>query len=427
MNGSIGVVGLGYVGLPLAKAFGEKYDTVGFDINPSRIDALQQGIDHTGEVGADELRRSRIRFTTDPASLGDCGFVVVAVPTPIDHAKKPNLTPLVRASELVGSHLRKGTVVVYESTVYPGATEEVCVPILEKTSGLKAGVDFKVGYSPERINPGDKSHTFKTITKVVSGQDEESLELIADMYGSVVDAGVYKARSIKIAEAAKVIENTQRDINIALMNELAIIFERLGIDTTEVLEASSTKWNFLNFKPGLVGGHCIGVDPYYLTYKAESVGYHPEVILAGRRINDRMGQYVATTLVKQMILKGIPVQGSKVAVLGLTFKENVPDIRNTKVVDILKELSDFGVEVSVIDPWVNPDEARSEYGVELKSAESECYSHDAVIVAVPHRSFIDGGWNGIVSLLRNSRGIVIDVKSVLSSDGCPKNVTLRRL
>lgn len=427
MSASIGVVGLGYVGLPLAKAFGEKYDTVGFDINRQRIESLQQGIDHTGEVDPDELRSTRIRYTTDPALLSDCRYIVVAVPTPIDEAKKPDLNPLVRASELVGSHLRKGAIVVYESTVYPGATEEVCVPILEKCSGLKAGDDFKVGYSPERINPGDKNHTFKTITKVVSGQDEESLDLIADLYGSVVDAGIYRARSIKIAEAAKVIENTQRDINIALMNELAIIFERLGIDTTEVLEASSTKWNFLNFTPGLVGGHCIGVDPYYLTFKAESVGYHPEVILAGRRINDRMGQYVATTLVKQMILKGIPVQGSKVAVLGLTFKENVPDIRNTKVIDIIKELHDFGVEVSVIDPLANPEEAQREYGISLRTPESECYSNDAVIVAVPHRSFTENGWNGIMSLLRNSRGIVIDVKSVLSADGCPKNITLRRL
>ncbi|WP_256758991.1 nucleotide sugar dehydrogenase [Cohnella sp. WQ 127256] len=427
MNETIGVVGLGYVGLPLANAFGEKYTTIGFDTNEQRVNALIQGIDHTGEVGLAELRASRIQFTTDPTRLEECRFIVVAVPTPIDHAKKPNLTPLIKASETVGNHLRKGTVVVYESTVYPGTTEEICIPILERHSGLIAGKDFKIGYSPERINPGDKQHTFKTITKVVSGQDEESLELIADVYGSVVDAGIFRASSIKVAEAAKVIENTQRDINIALMNELAIIFERLGIDTTEVLEASSTKWNFLNFKPGLVGGHCIGVDPYYLTYKAESVGYHPEVILAGRRVNDRMGQYVATTLVKQMILRDIPVQGSKVAVLGLTFKENVPDIRNTKVIDIIKELKDYGVEVNVIDPFANAEEAMQEYGIQLKTMESVYCSNDAVIVAVPHNEFVSMGWNGIVSLLRNTHGIVIDVKSTLKVDGCPKNITLRRL
>jgi UDP-N-acetyl-D-galactosamine dehydrogenase len=383
-------------------------------------------MDSTGEVSREDLSKASIDFTTDETRLQECDFIIVAVPTPIDHAKKPDLGPLISASQTVGRNLRKGSILVYESTVYPGTTEEICIPVLEKHSGLVAGTDFFVGYSPERINPGDKNHTFKKIVKVVSGQNEQTLNVIADMYGMVVDAGVYRAPSIKVAEAAKVIENTQRDLNIALMNELAIIFDRLDIDTSEVLRAAGTKWNFLSFTPGLVGGHCIGVDPYYLTYKAESVGYHPQVILAGRRINDGMGQFIVTSLVKQMILSGIPVQEALVTVMGVTFKENVPDIRNSKIVDIVRELQDFGIRVQLCDPLADPEEVQHEYGLSVVPAE-RLEESDVILLAVPHQDFAVSGWNRITSMLRDGRGIVFDVKSVLEVAACPENVTYCRL
>lgn len=422
----IGVIGLGYVGLPLAVAFAEKFPVVGFDVNPKRVESLRQGIDATGEVGYEELRKVKIEYTSDEALLESCNFFIITVPTPVDRTNRPDFTFLIRASETVGRRVKHGGIVVYESTVYPGATEEVCVPVIENTSGLKCGVDFFVGYSPERINPGDKEHTFKKIKKVVSGQNEKVLSVIADVYSSVVEAGIYRASSIKVAEAAKVIENTQRDLNIALMNELAIIFGKLGIDTNEVLDAAGTKWNFLPFKPGLVGGHCIGVDPYYLTYKAESVGHHPEVILAGRRINDRMGQYVATSLVKQMILKGITIQGSVVTVAGITFKENVSDIRNSKVIDIVRELEDFGIHVQAIDPLADPDDVEKVYGLKLFH-EDELTPADGVVFAVPHRVYVDRGWEFISSLLRDNGGVVADVKGVLDRCSVPSGIHLWRL
>jgi UDP-N-acetyl-D-glucosamine/UDP-N-acetyl-D-galactosamine dehydrogenase len=426
MNRKIAVVGLGYVGLPVAVAFGKKGRIIGFDINEHRINTLKQGIDYTKEVESQDLLEADIDFTNDPSRLREADFIIVAVPTPITETKQPDLTPLIKASETVGSNLQKGAIVVYESTVYPGATEEVCVPVLEKASGLKAGVDFFVGYSPERINPGDKEHTFTKITKVVSGQNDEVLEIIAGVYGSVVEAGVYRASSIKVAEAAKVIENTQRDLNIALMNELAIIFDKLGIDTAEVLEAAGTKWNFLPFTPGLVGGHCIGVDPYYLTHKAESVGYHPEVILAGRRINDNMGKFIATSLVKQMIHKNMPIQGARVTVLGLTFKENVPDLRNSKVIDVIRELQEFGVEVQVTDALADKDEAVREYGIELIDYD-KLVPADAVVLAVPHDEYVERGWEQFDRLLKHGKGIVVDIKSKLEKETCPANITLWRL
>lgn len=426
MNRKIAVVGLGYVGLPVAVAFGKKGRIIGFDINEHRINTLKQGIDYTKEVESQDLLEADIDFTNDPSRLREADFIIVAVPTPITETKQPDLTPLIKASETVGSNLQKGAIVVYESTVYPGATEEVCVPVLEKASGLKAGVDFFVGYSPERINPGDKEHTFTKITKVVSGQNDEVLEIIAGVYGSVVEEGVYRASSIKVAEAAKVIENTQRDLNIALMNELAIIFDKLGIDTAEVLEAAGTKWNFLPFTPGLVGGHCIGVDPYYLTYKAESVGYHPEVILAGRRINDNMGKFIAISLVKQMIHKNMPIQGARVTILGLTFKENVPDLRNSKVIDVIRELQEFGVEVQVTDALADKDEAVREYGIKLVDYD-KLVPADAVVLAVPHDEYMEKGWEQFDRLLKHCKGIVVDIKSKLEKETCPKNITLWRL
>src|SRR5699024_59903 len=345
MNRKIAVVGLGYVGLPVAVAFGKQQKVVGFDINKTRINELKNGYDRTNEVNDEDLKKSNIKFTNEPEELSKADFIIVAVPTPINKNNQPDLTPLIKASETVGKALTQDTIVVYESTVYPGATEEDCVPVLEKFSGLTNGSDFFVGYSPERINPGDKVHTLETITKVVSGQTPEVLEVVAEVYSMVVKAGVHKASSIKVAEAAKVIENTQRDVNIALMNEIAIIFDKVGIDTSEVLDASGTKWNFLNFKPGLVGGHCIGVDPYYLTHKAQELGHHPEVILAGRRINDNMSKYVASNIIKELLKKGIEVQGMTINLLGLTFKENCPDLRNTKVIDIVRELEDYGMNV----------------------------------------------------------------------------------
>lgn len=426
MKRKISVVGLGYVGLPVAVAFGKNQNIVGFDINEERISSLISGIDYTNEITNKELRETSITFTSDPSKLKQTDFIIVAVPTPINEHNQPDLTPLIRATETVGKNLSKGSIVVFESTVYPGATEEVCVPVLEKFSGLINGEDFFVGYSPERINPGDKEHTFTTITKVVSAQTSEILEIVAEIYSSVVKAGVHKASSIKVAEAAKVIENTQRDVNIALMNELALIFDRLDIDTTEVLAAAGTKWNFLKFSPGLVGGHCIGVDPYYLTHKAQAVGYQPDVILAGRRINDDLGKYIARTLVKKLIKQGISVQGAKVTILGLTFKENVPDLRNTKVIDVIKELKEYDVEVQVTDAKAESKEALKEYGIPLISLE-KLEPADAVVLAVPHSEYIARGWELVNSLLKDQTGVVVDIKSSLNKSAKSKLVDLWRL
>lgn len=426
MNRKIGVVGLGYVGLPVAVAFGKEHNIVGFDINEGRISSLIGGTDYTNEVTDKELTETSIEFTYDPSRLKETDFMIVAVPTPINEHNQPDLTPLVKASETVGKNLSKGTIVVFESTVYPGATEEICVPVLEKFSGLKCGEDFFVGYSPERINPGDKEHTFTTITKVVAGQTPEILEIVADTYASVVKAGVHKASSIKVAEAAKVIENTQRDVNIALMNELALIFDLLDIDTAEVLAAAGTKWNFLNFSPGLVGGHCIGVDPYYLTHKAQAVGYQPDVILAGRRINDELGKYIARTLVKKLIKQGTPVQGAKVTMLGLTFKENVPDLRNSKVIDVIRELQEYDIDVQITDAEAGAKEAEHEYGVKLVPFD-ELEKADAVVLAVPHSSYVEKGWSNVQSLLKDNKGIVVDVKSILPLNEKPEEISLWRL
>lgn len=383
---AVAVVGLGYVGLPLAVSFARKFKVIGFDISEPRVAELKSGLDHTREVSAADLTAAAIDFTTDPARLAEAAVVIVAVPTPVDKHHNPDLTPVLAASRTVGRNLSPGAVVVYESTVYPGVTNEECRPILEAESGLKCGTGFTLGYSPERINPGDKVHTFENIVKVVSGSDEPTAKLLEQLYGAVVRAGIHRVSSIEAAEAAKVIENTQRDLNIALMNELAMIFDRLSLDTREVLEAAGSKWNFLPFTPGLVGGHCIGVDPYYLTYKAQELGYNPQVILAGRRVNDGMGKYVAESLVKQLIKSGFRVNGAKVGVFGLTFKENVPDLRNTRVVDIVAELSDFGLEVLVHDPEADGAEAVREYGLTLHSLE-EMQELDAVVLAVAHDAF----------------------------------------
>ncbi|KIH77155.1 hypothetical protein GFER_06500 [Geoalkalibacter ferrihydriticus DSM 17813] len=411
---AIALVGLGYVGLPLAAAFGRQAEVIGLDISRKKIEELRCGIDSTGELSAEQLAATRIDYTDDPTRLSEARFIIVTVPTPIDEHRKPDLTPLISSSTAIGRHLAPGTIVVYESTVYPGLTEEVCLPILEKESGLKCGIDFKLGYSPERINPGDKVHTVEKIVKVVAGQDAETLDTVAQVYEMVISAGVHRASSIKVAEAAKVIENTQRDLNIALMNELAIIFNRLGIPTRDVLEAAGTKWNFLKFTPGLVGGHCIGVDPYYLTHKAEAVGYHPQVILAGRRINDGMGKYVAEMTVKKIIQADKAVKNARVLVLGLTFKEDVPDIRNTKVVDIVRELQEYGINVMIHDPMAAPEEARHEYGLDLIPL-SEAGALDAVIWAVSHECFRDLTPQKLKEMTGNGngRGVIIDVKSVL--------------
>ncbi|HUQ27158.1 MAG TPA: nucleotide sugar dehydrogenase [Usitatibacter sp.] len=383
------VVGLGYVGLPVAVEFGKQRPTIGFDLATQKVERLKQFNDATGEVSSEELQRARmLSVTADPHHIAKADYIIVAVPTPVNEARQPDFSPLESASELVGKHMKRGAIVVYESTVYPGATEEICVPILEKHSGMKWKQDFHVGYSPERINPGDKDHTFTKILKVVSGDDADTLEKVAALYSSVVKAGVYKASSLKVAEAAKVIENTQRDLNIAFVNELAIIFDRLGIDTHEVLQAAGTKWNFLKFQPGLVGGHCIGVDPYYLTHKAELSGYHPEVILAGRRINDGMGPYVARKCIQEMIHAGRNILGARVNVLGLTFKENCKDIRNSKVIDVVRELKEYGVQVFVHDPEADPAETKHEYGIELTSWE-DLPQADAVILAVAHKGFLE--------------------------------------
>ncbi|MGH6636692.1 MAG: nucleotide sugar dehydrogenase [Gammaproteobacteria bacterium] len=425
-NRKVSVIGLGYVGLPVAVAFGKRQRVVGFDIDPRRIEELRAGVDRTNEVTTAELRQSDIVFSFDPAELEGADFHIIAVPTPVDEANRPDLTPVLRASETVGKQLKPGDIVVYESTVYPGATEEDCVPVLEQHSGLRCGGDFFVGYSPERINPGDKEHSFETITKIVSGQNERILEIVAAVYESVVTAGVHRAPSIAVAEAAKVIENTQRDLNIALMNELSLIFSRMGIDTRDVLAAACTKWNFLPFEPGLVGGHCIGVDPYYLTHKATMLGYIPQVILAGRKINDEMGSFVAQQLVKQLICEGRKVKGSTVTVLGLTFKENVPDLRNTRVIDIVRELKDYQIDVQIVDPLADPAEARHEYGIDL-TPESELRAAHAVVFAVPHQAFLQRGWKGIGGLLAGGRGVVMDVKGRLPRERAPEGITLWRL
>ena len=417
---TVAVVGLGYVGLPLAVAFGCRFKTVGFDLSRPKIDAYRNGFDPTGEVERSELAAAKLlEVTDDPERLREADFVVIAVPTPVDDAHKPDLSPLVGASVSVGRNLKPGTIVVYESTVYPGATEEVCIPILERESGLVWKRDFFVGYSPERINPGDREHRLATITKVVSGDTPETLERVAAMYSAVVDAGVHRATSIKVAEAAKVIENTQRDLNIALVNELSLIFHRIGIDTHEVLEAAGTKWNFLPFRPGLVGGHCIGVDPYYLTYKAERLGYHPQVILAGRRINDGMGKYIAEQTVKQMIQHGVHVKGSHVIMLGLTFKENCPDLRNSKVIDVIRELTSYGVTVSVHDPVAKADEAQHEYGVTLADWDA-LPPADAVVAAVAHSAYRAPPFDGFTSKLKPG-GLVIDVKCQMDAAALRKD------
>ena len=406
----VAVVGLGYVGLPLAVEFGKKVRTIGFDLSASKIENYKKFIDPTGEVSTEQLQAARqLEVTTDPAMLAQADYVIVAVPTPVDIAHNPDFTPLIGASTTVGKNLKKGAIVIFESTVYPGATEEICIPLLEKHSGTKWLQDFHVGFSPERINPGDKEHTLTTILKVVSGDDAATLESVAQLYESVITAGVHRASSIKVAEAAKVIENTQRDLNIALMNELALIFDKIGIDTLEVLKAAGTKWNFLPFRPGLVGGHCIGVDPYYLTHKAEMVGYHPQVILAGRRINDGMAKFVAEKTVKSMISSGFQVKGAKVNVIGLTFKENCPDLRNSKVADIVHELQSYGVDVHVWDPLADAEEAQHEYGIKLERWE-DLPKADALVVAVPHKEVLAMSLADFQNKLNNG-GCFIDVKS----------------
>ncbi len=406
----VAVVGLGYVGLPLAVEFGKKYATVGFDLSEKKIAAYRNFLDPTGEVSQAELKAaSRLRVTTDAADLAEADFVIVAVPTPVDEAHRPDFGPLLEASEAVGKNLKRGATVVFESTVYPGATEEICVPVIEQYSGLQWRRDFFVGYSPERINPGDKEHSLTRITKIVSGDSPETLEKVAEVYGSIITAGVHRASSIKVAEAAKVIENTQRDLNIALINELALIFHKIGIDTTEVLEAAGTKWNFLQFRPGLVGGHCIGVDPYYLTHKADMLGYHPQVILAGRRINDGMGKYVADQTIKLMIQAGSSVKGAAVNVLGLTFKENCADLRNSRVIDVIRELTAFGARVHVHDPVADPDEAMHEYGLILTPWD-ELPRADAIVSAVAHRGLRERSVDELAAKLMPN-GVYVDVKS----------------
>ena len=408
----IGVVGLGYVGLPLAVEFGKKYPTVGFDVKDERIEELERGEDATLECSAEELAEAKkLTYTNDAAGLADCNLYVVTVPTPIGDSNRPLLTPLKSASETLGGVLKKGDVVVYESTVYPGATEEFCVPILERLSGLTMNADFFVGYSPERINPGDKQHRLPTILKVTSGSTPETADFVDSVYASIIPAGTHKASSIKVAEAAKVIENTQRDVNIALVNELAMIFERVGIDTEEVLEAAGTKWNFLPFRPGLVGGHCIGVDPYYLTYKAQQLGYHPQMILAGRQINDNLSLYVASRIIKKVLAKGIQPLDARALILGLAFKENCPDVRNTKVTDIAEELASYGVQVDICDPWVDADEARAEYGIDLVD-EPQKGAYDIVVIAVAHDQFRTLGTEGIRAFGKPS-SVLYDIKYVL--------------
>ena len=407
---TVAVVGLGYVGLPLAIEFGKYFDTVGFDVSKAKVARLQQHNDVTGEVERGDFDlATKLKITDDPKEIGKADMVVVAVPTPIDSARLPDFTPLVSASKIVGANMKKGATVIYESTVYPGATEDVCIPVLEENSGMKWKTDFNVGYSPERINPGDKQHRLPTIVKVVSGDNPETLEKLAKLYETVITAGVHRASSIKVAEAAKVIENTQRDLNIALMNELAIVFERLGIDTLEVLKAAGSKWNFLPFRPGLVGGHCIGVDPYYLTHKAQMLGYHPEVILAGRRINDNMGQFIAEQTVKMLARQGLQTAGQTVVVLGLTFKEDVPDLRNSKVIDVVRELEAYGINVLIHDPIADREEAHEEYGVELVDWD-KLPKANAIVAAVSHQAYQQQGLPALLDKLVD-KGVFIDVKS----------------
>ncbi|MAJ91695.1 MAG: GDP-mannose dehydrogenase [Legionellales bacterium] len=423
---NISVIGLGYVGLPVAVAFSQFGRVVAFDINKKRIDELNNSIDKTGEVESGELNTPNIFFTSDPAELSNANFHIVAVPTPINELKEPNLEPLLSASKIVGNILKKGDIVVYESTVYPGATENECANILEKESKLICGKDFFIGYSPERINPGDKNHTLKTIKKIVSAQDENTLDTVADIYSLVIDAGVYKASSIKVAEAAKVIENTQRDLNIALMNELAILFKTMDIDTHDVLEAAGTKWNFLPFEPGLVGGHCIGVDPYYLTFKSEQLGYTPQVILSGRVINDSMGKYIADKIIHELKRKDKKIQEVIVTILGFTFKENIPDIRNTRVIDIINEFNQHSISTQIYDPRANANDVRTEYQIELVDFQNIKKS-DVVILAVPHKELISRGWEFILNIMVASGGIVFDVKGVLNRSKKPNNIKLYRL
>jgi UDP-N-acetyl-D-glucosamine/UDP-N-acetyl-D-galactosamine dehydrogenase len=416
----IAVIGLGYVGLPVALSFGRKLATVGFDIRPRRVEELKRGHDETMEVTAEQLASAtKLEMTADPAKLSDCTFYIVAVPTPIDSNNRPDLGPMISASRTIGPHLKKGDIVVFESTVYPGVTEDICGPILDEKSGLQNGSDYFLGYSPERINPGDKEHTFEKIMKVVSGQGPEALERVAQVYGSVVTAGVHRAPSIKVAEAAKVIENTQRDLNIALMNELALIFDRMGIRTQDVLDAAGTKWNFLKFTPGLVGGHCIGVDPYYLTMKAEELGYLPEVILAGRRVNNNVAAFLAQKTVKYLTSMDVPLKKAKVGILGLTFKENVPDLRNSKIPDIIKELAEFGIDAMVHDPLGDPEEAHEEYKVHITPLE-KFQGLDALILAVSHKEYL-ADIDAIYARVRDG-GAVIDVKSVLPTKQPPRGI-----
>lgn len=413
----LALVGLGYVGMPIAVAFAKKLDVVGYDLNAEKIALYKSGVDPTNEVGNKVIKNTSVLFTADENDLDTAKFFIVAVPTPVNPDHTPDLTPVEGASHIVGRHLSPGSIVVYESTVYPGVTEDICIPILEQESGLTCGADFKVGYSPERINPGDKEHRLETITKIVSGMDEGSLDEIASVYELVIDAGVYRADSIKVAEAAKVIENSQRDINIAFMNELSIIFHKMGIDTKAVLEAAGTKWNFLNFSPGLVGGHCIGVDPYYLTHKAEQLGYHSQIILSGRRINDDMGKYVAENLVKRLIANSVPVKDAKVAVCGLTFKEDCPDIRNTKVVDIINELKEYGIDPLVYEPVANNEEIRAFYGLECVEKD-DLSDLDAIVVAVGHEAFLSAGVDSWKSAYadRADKPVFFDVKGIYSKD-----------
>ena len=407
----ISIIGLGYVGLPLAIEFAKKFNVIGFDVNQDKLDKYLNGIDVTNEVGNEAVKNTELEFTSDESKIKDCKFHIVAVPTPINIDKTPDLTPVIGASKTVGRNLTKGSIVVYESTVYPGTTEEICIPILEEESGLKFGIDFKIGYSPERINPGDKVNTLTKIVKVVSGSDSEALDIIANIYEEIIEAGVHRAQSIKVAEASKVIENSQRDINIAFMNELSMVFNKMDIDTKAVLEAAGTKWNFLNFTPGLVGGHCIGVDPYYFIYKAEQLGYHSQIILAGRKINDDMGKYVVSNIIKNMIKAGQPVKGSKIGVLGITFKEDCPDVRNTRVIDIIKELEDYGVNVIVHDPIADEDEVYNEYGIKLVD-KKELNNLNCIVLAVDHNEFkerynikcLDQMYNN------NNDKIIIDIK-----------------
>lgn len=415
MEDKISIVGLGYVGMPIAIAFAKKANVIGFDISKEKVKLYKRGIDPTKEVGNDVIKKTTVEFTSNETKLKEAKFHIVAVPTPVNPDHTPDLGPVKSASRIVGRNLSKGSIVVFESTVYPGVTEEICVPILEKESGMKCGIDFKVGYSPERINPGDKVHRLETIVKVVSGMDEESLETIAKVYELVAAAGVYRAESIKVAEAAKVIENSQRDINIAFMNELSIIFNKMGIDTKSVLKAAGTKWNFLNFFPGLVGGHCIGVDPYYLTYKAEQLGYHSQVILSGRRINDDMGRYVAENLIKSLIKADIPVKGARVAILGFTFKENCPDTRNTRVIDIVNELKEFGIDPIITDPEADKEETKRHYGIELHSMD-DIREMDAIIIAVAHDRFLQYKQEDFNTMFKKSDSlnrVMIDIKGIL--------------